>query len=215
MLLFSGFSKNPGRFFAVRLLLLPKTKSLYSQSRSETMQNIPATAIISVTLVIFHLITHTSHNIPQMLRRRTLLLLLWVIASPCLLHAKQLAVVTDTANKTTNLTAAELIKLFNAHVHTWADGKPVIIVVRDPASADMDLVLRKIFNMSSAQARAFIEAHKPSIIVAGSDDAVLRFVSTNRGAIGIVDLYSLTKDVNVIKINGKLPVEQGYLLRGN
>ncbi len=143
------------------------------------------------------------------------MLLLSVVTAPCLLHAKQLAVVTDSANKTTNLTTAELIKLFNAYVHTWADGKPVIIVVRDPASADMELVLRRIFNMTPAQARSFIEAHKPSIIVASSDDAVLRFVSTNRGAVGIVDLYSLTKDVNVLKINGKLPVEQGYLLRGN
>jgi ABC-type phosphate transport system substrate-binding protein len=150
-----------------------------------------------------------------MLGWRTLLFLLWLIVAPCLLSAKQLAVVTDTANPTTNLSAAELIKLFNAHTHNWADGRPVVIVVRDPASADMELVLRKIFNMTPAQARLFIEAHKPAIIVAGSDDAVLRFVSTNRGAVGIVDLYSLTKDVNVVKINGKLPVEQGYLLRGN
>lgn len=150
-----------------------------------------------------------------MLRWRTLLLFLWMMAVPCVLHAKQLAVVTDTANPTTNLTAVELIKLFNTHTHTWADGKPVIIVVRDPASAEMELVLRKIFNMTPEQARVFIEAHKPSIIVANSDDAVLRFVATNRGAVGIVDLYSLTKDVNVVKINGKLPVEQGYLLRGN
>jgi len=138
-----------------------------------------------------------------------------MIVVPCLLHGKQLAVVTDTANPTTNLSAAELIKLFNAHIHTWADGRPVLIVVRDPASADMDLVLRKLFNMTPGQARVFIEAHKPSIIVAGSDDAVLRFVATNRGAVGIVDLYSLTKNVNVVKIDGKLPVEQGYLLRGN
>jgi len=28
-------------------------------------------------------------------------------------------------------------------------------------------------------------------------------------------LYSLTQDVHVVKIDGKLPVEQGYLLRGN
>ena len=150
-----------------------------------------------------------------MLRARTLLFLLLMFAAPCLLNAKQLAVVTDTANPTTNLTAAELIKIFNVHIHTWADGKPVVVVVRDPASADMELVLRKIFNMTPAQARAFIESHRPSIIVAGSDDAVLRFVSTNRGAVGIVDLYSLTKGVNVVKIDGKLPVQQGYLLRGN
>jgi ABC-type phosphate transport system substrate-binding protein len=150
-----------------------------------------------------------------MLVWRAFLLLLWMIAAPCFLHAKQLAVVTDTANPTTNVSAAELIKLFNVRIHTWLDGKPVIIVVRDPASTDMELVLRKVFNMTPAQARSFIQAHKPSIVVAGSDDAVLRFVSTNRGAVGIVDLYSLTKDVKVVKIDGKLPVEHGYLLRGN
>jgi ABC-type phosphate transport system substrate-binding protein len=146
---------------------------------------------------------------------RTVLLIASVMALPALLEAKQLAVVTDTANATTNLSAAELIKIFNARTRTWADGKPIIIVVRDPASSEMDLVLRKVFNMGPAQARAFIQAHKLNIVVAESDDAVLRFVATNRGAIGIVDLYSLTKDVNVMKIDGKLPVEQGYLLRGN
>ena len=181
------------------------------KKRSETFQQWQRL----ITLVIFNLITTASDNVTRMPGSRTLLLLLWMIAAPCLLHAKQLAVVTDTANKTTNLTAVELIKLFNVHVHNWADGKPVVIVVRDPASADMELVLRKIFNMNPSRARVFIEAHKPSIIIAGSDDAVLRFVSANRGAVGIVDLYSLTKDVNVVKINGKLPVEQGYLLRGN
>jgi ABC-type phosphate transport system substrate-binding protein len=150
-----------------------------------------------------------------MRRVRTLLFLLSMITLPCALVAKQLAVVTDTANQTRNISAAELIKLFNAHIHNWTDGRPVIIVIRDPSSSDMELVLRKVFNMTPAQARSFIQAHKPSIVIAGSDDAVLRFVASNRGAIGIVDLYSLTKDVNVVKIDGKLPVEQGYLLRGN
>jgi hypothetical protein len=87
--------------------------------------------------------------------------------------------------------------------------------MRDPASAEMDLVLGKLLNMTSQQAQAFIQAHKASIVVAASDQAVLRFIAANRGAIGIVDLYSLTKDVTVVKIDGKLPVEQGYLLRGN
>ena len=85
--------------------------------------------------------------------------------------------------------------------------------MRDPSSADMQLVLRRIFSMTPEQARAFIQTHRESIIVAESDEAVLRYVSTNRGAIGVVDLYSLTTGVNVLKIDGKLPVEQGYLLR--
>jgi ABC-type phosphate transport system substrate-binding protein len=144
-----------------------------------------------------------------------LLVVVSVAAVPYCLHAKQLAVVTDTANTTTNLTATDLVKMFNAHTRNWPDGKPIIVVVRDPSSSDMQMVLRKVFNMTPGQAREFIEAHKGMVMIADSDDAVVHFVSATRGAIGVVDLYSLTKDVRVLKIDGKLPVEQGYLLKGN
>lgn len=146
---------------------------------------------------------------------RTSLLVGWLLAASSLMQAKQLAVVSDPANAASNLTSAELTRIFNQHTRSWPDGKPIVLVVRDPGCDEMQIVLRKIFNMSSDQAREFIQAHKGSIVVADSDDAVLRFVSTNRGAIGVVDLYSLTKGVTVLKIDGKLPVEQGYLLRGN
>jgi ABC-type phosphate transport system substrate-binding protein len=142
-------------------------------------------------------------------------LLVWVASLPCAVQAKQLAIVADKANATSNLTASELVKIFNAHNRSWPDGKPITVVMRDPSSADMQLVVRKLFNMTPEQAHAFIQAHRDAIMVADSDDAVLRFVSTSSGAIGVVDLYSLTPDVNVLKIDGKLPVEQGYLLRGN
>jgi ABC-type phosphate transport system substrate-binding protein len=146
---------------------------------------------------------------------RTILLVVCVITASCFAQAKQLAIVCDTQNKTSNLTAAELVKLLSLRTHNWPDGKPVIVIFRDPSSADMQLVLSRVLNMTPDQAHSFIQAHKNSIVIADSDDAVIHFVSSNRGAIGIVDLYSLTKDVNVMKIDGKLPVEQGYLLRGN
>jgi ABC-type phosphate transport system substrate-binding protein len=143
------------------------------------------------------------------------MLLLWVVSLPCALQAKQFAIVADKANTTSNLTASELVKIFNARNRNWPDGKAITVVMRDPSSADMQLVLRKLMNMTAEQAHAFVLAHRGAIMVAESDDAVLRFVSTSPGAIGVVDLYSLTQDVNVVKIDGKLPVEQGYLLRGN
>jgi ABC-type phosphate transport system substrate-binding protein len=146
---------------------------------------------------------------------RTIALAIWMIAVSSLVHAKQLAIVTDGANTTTNVSAVDLIKIVNLKIHNWPDGKPVTIVMRDPGAPDMQLVLHRVLNMTSEQARTFVQAHKGAIMVADSDDAVLRFVSGKPGAIGIVDLYSLTKDVNVLKIDGKLPVEQGYLLRGN
>jgi ABC-type phosphate transport system substrate-binding protein len=147
--------------------------------------------------------------------RRKLLVLLCFAGIALAAHAKQLAIVSDTTNTTLNISAADLIKIFNGHNHTWPDGRAIKIVMRDPSSLDMQLVLRKLFNMTPDQAHVFIQTHRDAIVIADSDDAVLRFVSTSHGALGVVDLYSLTKDVVVVKIDGKLPVEQGYLLRGN
>jgi ABC-type phosphate transport system substrate-binding protein len=146
---------------------------------------------------------------------RLLLALVWVVAASATGQAKQLAIVADAANSTTNLTSAELVKIFNAHTRSWPDGKPITIVLRDPSSADMQLILKRVFNMTADEARTFIHTHAATMVVADSDDAVQRFVANTRGAMGVVDLYSLTKDVRVVKIDGKLPVEQGYLLRGN
>jgi ABC-type phosphate transport system substrate-binding protein len=143
------------------------------------------------------------------------LLLVWLGVVPCVVQARQLAIVTDLANSTGNLTTADLVRIFNEHTRTWPDGRAITIVLRDPSSADMQLVVRKLFNMTAEQAHAFVQNHKGAIMIADSDEAVIHFVSTTRGAVGVIDLFSLTKDVNVLKIDGKLPVEQGYLLRGN
>jgi ABC-type phosphate transport system substrate-binding protein len=142
-------------------------------------------------------------------------LLLFTVATASLAQARQLAIIAEKANNTSNLTTAELTKIFTTKSHTWPDGTPVTIVMRDPTSPEMQVVLRKLFNMTPDQVQTLITTHHDAIIVANSDEAVLRFVSTNRGALGVIDLYSLTKDVNVVKIDGKLPVQQDYLLRGN
>src|SRR5208282_3383490 len=143
-----------------------------------------------------------------------LLALVWMAAASGTAHAKQLAIVADTANSTTNLTSAELVKIFNAHTRIWPDGKPITIVLRDPSSADMQLILRRDFNMAADEARTFIHTHAGIIVVADSDHVVQRSVGNARGAIGVVDLFALAKGVRVVKIDGKVPVGQGYLLRG-
>ncbi len=143
-------------------------------------------------------------------------MLVLCLAGGCsLAHAKQLALITDPANPASDLTTAELVKIFNVHTQTWPDGKPIKLVVHDPSSPEMRLVFRKLLAMTPEQAEAFLQSHSRAMVVADSDDAVLKFVSGTRGAIGVVDLFSITKDVKVLKIDGKLPVEPGYVLRGN
>ena len=149
-----------------------------------------------------------------MMRPRLLTLVLAAVLITPLAYSKQLAVVTDASNTVTEMSSAELIKIFNLHTRSWADGRTVVLVLRDPSSSEMHIALRKLFNMTQSEASTFIQNHRGAIMVADSDDAVIRYVSATRGAIGVIDLYSLTKDVKVLKIDGKLPVEQGYLLKG-
>jgi ABC-type phosphate transport system substrate-binding protein len=148
-------------------------------------------------------------------RSRAILMLMSLLSVPGMANAKQLVIVADKAITTTNLKATELASIFNARTRAWQDGQKITMVMRDPSSEDAQLVLRRILNMNAEQAHSFIQSHPGVIVVAESDDAILHIVSNTRGAIGVIDLYSLTKDVNVVKIDGKLPLEPGYLLKGN
>jgi len=47
--------------------------------------------------------------------------------------------------------------------------------------------------------------------VVGSDSEVLDFVESTAGAIGLVDMHSINGQINVVKVDGKLPTEAGYL----
>jgi len=143
----------------------------------------------------------------------TLLLAMTLLTGVC--AAKQLAVVVDKDNATATVTSADLVKLFKSDLHAWPDGRSITIVVRDPADPEMQLALDKLYKASASDLRTLINAHKSSMIVAESDEAVLRIVSSTRGAVGLVDVYSINKNIKVVKVDGKLPLEPGYALRGN
>jgi len=44
-----------------------------------------------------------------------------------------------------------------------------------------------------------------------SDDEVLTYVQSTPGAVGLVDVRSVTDRVNIIRVDGKVPMEDGYL----
>lgn len=62
--------------------------------------------------------------------------------------------------------------------------------------------------------KTLVASHRGSIVIATSAENLLQIVGSTRGAIGLVDVYSITHDVKVLKIDDKLPLEAGYLLRG-
>lgn len=149
-----------------------------------------------------------------MLRPRTFFVaLILCVAQLC--FARDLAIVANKRNGTSTVTAAELEKLLKLGTANWPDGKKVRIFLTDPGSVDSKTILPRAYKISPAEIKALADAHKTEIQIVGSDDVVLTMVDNNPGAIGVVNVYSINSQVKVLKVDGKLPMEPGYLLHGN
>jgi ABC-type phosphate transport system substrate-binding protein len=129
---------------------------------------------------------------------------------PC--EAKHMAVVVNKANATGNVSAIDLSKIFQANTHKWPDGRNITVVLRDSSSTDTLEALQRLCKMTQSELKALLVSHKGAFITVDSDEALLKTVEMTPGALGLVDVYSITSRVNVMKVDGKLPLEQGYLL---
>ena len=149
-----------------------------------------------------------------MRRTRILLIIfgLWVTQS-CL--ARELAVITDKANSSSSIGSADLVKLLKTDAPKWPDGKKITIFLPDPNSADGQLVVQKVLKLTPDEVKALLASHKANILTVDSDEMVMKAVSEHPGSIGFVNVYSINSAVKVLKIDGKLPFEQGYLFHGN
>jgi hypothetical protein len=128
-----------------------------------------------------------------------LLLLIAGLAASC--EARQLAVIVDKTNNTGGLSTTDLAKVFKFDSHKWPDGRPVILVLRDPSTPEMKTAIEKLYHMQVDEFKSLLAAHASGVIIVRSEDELLKSVEAIPGAVGLVD--------------GKLPLEQGYFLKGN
>lgn len=135
--------------------------------------------------------------------------------------AKDFALISNKANHVEAVSQAELMKICKGQTERWPDGKAVSLVIRDPASPEMRLVLEKVYGVPKEDVLALISSANharvshPAIVVVESDEAVVKKVESSPGAVGLVDVYAITGGVTVVKIGSKLPLEPGYALHGN
>ncbi|MGC2196537.1 MAG: hypothetical protein WA628_17825 [Terriglobales bacterium] len=156
-----------------------------------------------------------------MLVRRGLIVALLMVGGTTLSLAKDVALISNKGSAVSSVSMPDLVKLCKAQTPHWPDGKAVTLVVRDPASADMKMVLEKVYGMTPQAVNELIatanhgHANRPAIVVVTSDDDVVHKVASTPGAVGLVDVYAINSSVDVMKVGGKLPFEPGYPLHGN
>jgi ABC-type phosphate transport system substrate-binding protein len=135
--------------------------------------------------------------------------------------AKDIALVSNKSNDVTEVSMPQLVKIGKGQTNRWPSGRPLTFFSRDPASPEMKLVLEKVYGMSKEEVSALItaanrgRANHPAIIVVNSDRNLVEAVESTPGAVGLVDVYSITGGITVLRVEGKLPLEPGYPLHGN
>lgn len=127
---------------------------------------------------------------------------------PCFAH--HMAVVVNKDNNVGEISSAHLAKILRLEVKKWRDDKDVILVLHKNSSGETS-TLERLNKMSSSELKSFVAAHQGSITTVDSDEDVLKVVETMPGAVGLVDVRSINDQVNVVRVDGKLPMEDGYL----
>jgi hypothetical protein len=155
------------------------------------------------------------------LYRRTLTVFLFVAASVSLAAARDLALISNKSNAVSAVTLPDLVKICKAQTTRWPDGKPVTFIMRAPSTPEMKLLLEKVYELPEIQVTELINSanhgrtNHPAILIVDSDDDLVNKVASIPGSLGVVDVYAINSSVAVVKLAGKLPLEQGYLLHGN
>lgn len=128
--------------------------------------------------------------------------------NPCFAH--HTAVIVNKENAVVNVTSAHLTKIIRGEVKKWPDGKNIILVLHKDSAGERE-ALERLNKMSAGEWTAFVIARKDSIIFVDTDADVLKAVQAEPGALGLIEVRSIDNSVNVIRVDGKLPMELGYL----
>ena len=128
--------------------------------------------------------------------------------TPCLAH--HTAVVVNKDNAVENVTSAHLAKIIRGEVKKWPNGKNIVLILHSDSAGESE-TLERLNRMSAAEWKLFVAAHKELFVFVDSDAEVLKAVQTEPGAVGLIEVHSIDGTVNVVRVDGKLPMEFGYL----
>jgi hypothetical protein len=154
----------------------------------------------------------------KLLRGGFAAILFAIACTPAVPAIKNMAVVASAGSKLTDVPLTELVKYCKGSAKAWPDGRNFVIVLKNPDLPEMRVALQKLFGGGAAEARlaiAKLNETRQAAVIVDSDDDLLRAVDTTPGAVGIVDVYSINSSVKVLRVDGKLPFDVGYALKGN
>ncbi len=130
---------------------------------------------------------------------------------------RSVAVAVSPKNTQTNLTLAELRKIFSGEKRTWPDGARVKLFSRAPGTIERTALL-KLLGKSEIEYKQFWtgkvyqgEAEAEPMILP-SNGMQREALTAYPGAIALVDAADIKPGMKLLKVDGKLPEEENYPL---
>src|SRR4051794_17902282 len=133
--------------------------------------------------------------------------------------AASLAIVVHQSNPVDSLTFSELRRIFLLDTQTWPHGRKITVVLRDKGQPERADAIRMICGLTEADYDKHIlfRTFQGSVNIGPralqSAAALLRFVFSAPGAIGVVGADQADATVKVLRIDGLVPGEARYPLR--
>lgn len=134
-------------------------------------------------------------------------------------HDVDIAVVVQPDTPVSNLSLAEVRKIFLGDRQYWTANTPVVLLIRAPVARERDVVLKVIYQMSESQfkqywiAKIFRAESVSAPKVVYSNDMANELVAALPGAIAFVEARDVRSGTKVVRVDGRLPGEAGYPLR--
>ena len=134
-------------------------------------------------------------------------------------HGTDIAVVVHSDTPISDLSLAEVRKVFLGERQYWNSKLPVTLLIRAPVARERDVVLKVIYQMTETQFKQYwvakifrAEVASPPKIVY-SNDMQYDLVTAIPGAIAFVDARNVRPGVKVLRVDGHLPGEKDYPLQ--
>ena len=131
----------------------------------------------------------------------------------------RIAVIVNGENPVEQLSLADLQRILLGERRSWSARIPVVLMMRNEESRERILLLRKVCHMTDAEYHQYwtgkifrgdVTSEPVSLPSIGT---ALNFVSSIKGGISFIDAASVKPGIKVMRIDGRLPGEQGYPLQ--
>lgn len=131
---------------------------------------------------------------------------------------REVAIIVHKENPTEGVSLKELTKIFRQEKQFWDDGRKIYLIMREAGAVEKDVVLKKIYEMDDQALKKFwlgkiFKGETPSFpTTVGSNATAKQLVTQAPSAIGFINASLVDDSVKPLRIDGKLPGEQGYVL---